>query len=254
VERLGDGREAEILSWSEGRVVRVLKDAVPAQADREAAAMEAARAGGAPVPAVHEVVDVDGRQGIVMDRVDGPDQLAELGRRPWRLPAMGTMLGDLHARLHESVAPPELPDVRGRLRERIAESSEIPAELGEFALALLEELPDGDRLCHADLHPGNVLLGRGGPVVIDWTGVARGHPMADVAWTRMLLRIARPHPSSPRIVKLAAPVARDVLLSRYERAYAARRPLDLELAERWEPVLLADRIAKGLEDYRASAG
>ena len=56
---------------------------------------------------------------------------------------------------------------------------------------------DGDCLCHADLHPGNVLLGRGGPVVIDWTGVTKGDAMADVAWTRLLLRTGWPRASRP---------------------------------------------------------
>jgi aminoglycoside phosphotransferase (APT) family kinase protein len=249
MERLGDGREAEIFAWREGQVLRLLKAPIPGQAEREAAAMKAARAAGAPVPAVHGVVEEDGRPGIVMDRIDGPDQIAVLGRRPWRLPAMGRMLGDVHARLHETTAPPELPDARDWLRQRIGGSDLIPGELARFALELLEGLPDGDCLCHADLHPGNVLLGRDGPVVIDWTGVTKGDAMADVAWTRLLLRVARPHPSSPRIVKLAAPIARDVLISRYLRAYGGRQPLDLARADRWEPVLLADRVAKGLEDY-----
>src|SRR3954452_24988903 len=249
MERLRNGREAEIFRWGDGQVLRLLKAPIPGQAEREAGAMRAARAAGAPVPAVHGVVEEDGRPGIVMDRVDGPDQIAVLGRRPWRLAAMGRMLGEVHASVHETTAPPELPDVRDCLRQRIGGSDLIPAELSSFALELLEDLPDGDRLCHADLHPGNVLLGSHGPVVIDWTGVTKGEAMADLAWTRLLLRVARPHPSSPRIVKLAAPIARDVLISRYLRAYGRRRPVDLDQADRWEPVLLADRVAKGLEEY-----
>jgi aminoglycoside phosphotransferase (APT) family kinase protein len=38
-----------------------------------------------------------------------------------------------------------------------------------------------------DLHPLNVLVGARGPVVIDWTGAARGDPAVDVvvAWVLM---------------------------------------------------------------------
>lgn len=38
-----------------------------------------------------------------------------------------------------------------------------------------------------DLHPLNVLVGPRGPVVIDWTGAARGDPAVDVvvAWVLM---------------------------------------------------------------------
>ncbi len=35
-----------------------------------------------------------------------------------------------------------------------------------------------ERIVHLDLHPGNVMLTAGGPVVIDWTNVAAGPPGA----------------------------------------------------------------------------
>jgi aminoglycoside phosphotransferase (APT) family kinase protein len=247
MERLGDGREAEILAWGSGQVLRLLKAPIPGQAEREAAAMTAAGAAGAPVPAVYGVVTVDERTGIVMERIEGPDQLSVLGRRPWLLQATGRLLGDVHARLHETSLPPELPATRDWLKERIGGSDLVPERLAKVALRLLEELPDGNALCHGDLHPGNVLLGREGPVVIDWTNVTRGDPMADVAWTRLLLRVARPQPSAPALVRVATPLARSILSSSYLRAYRRQRPLDLDRAKRWEPVLLADRIAKGLE-------
>ncbi|TMA37195.1 MAG: aminoglycoside phosphotransferase family protein, partial [Deltaproteobacteria bacterium] len=44
---------------------------------------------------------------------------------------------------------------------------------------MLETLPDGDQLCHGDMHPGNIMLSRRGPMVIDWTNARRGHPAAD---------------------------------------------------------------------------
>jgi aminoglycoside phosphotransferase (APT) family kinase protein len=73
---LGEGREAETLAWGEGRVLRLLKD--PSRTDRlerELAALTAARRGGAPVPAVYGRETVNGRPGLVIERVEGPDLL-----------------------------------------------------------------------------------------------------------------------------------------------------------------------------------
>ena len=40
----------------------------------------------------------------------------------------------------------------------------------------------GERIVHLDLHPLNVMLTAGGPVVIDWTNAADGPPGAEWPW------------------------------------------------------------------------
>jgi hypothetical protein len=86
--------------------------------EREACALEAASRAGAPVPAVFERVTVDGRPGMVMERLDGESLLAWLGRRPWRVLAAGSLLGREHAALHRVTAPAALPALREELRRR----------------------------------------------------------------------------------------------------------------------------------------
>jgi len=84
----------------------------------------------------------------------------------------GRTLGALHAQLHR-IAP--------------------PAGLAEHPLG-------GDAIVHLDLHPGNVLLSSGGPVVIDWTNVRRGLAEVDVAVTWILMGAferERPAPTGP---------------------------------------------------------
>jgi Ser/Thr protein kinase RdoA (MazF antagonist) len=123
--------------------------------DREARVMEYARQHGYPVPAVKRVSD-DGTE-LVLQRIDGPSLVGAIERRPWTVRQLGTLLADLHRRLHDIPAPDFVP-------------------AGPFG--------DGDRLLHLDLHPLNVIVGPAGPVVIDWTGAASGDPALDigVAW------------------------------------------------------------------------
>ena len=52
--------------------------------EREAIALAAAHRAGAGVPGVYERVTVDGRPGVVLDRVDGIDLLGALAGRPGR--------------------------------------------------------------------------------------------------------------------------------------------------------------------------
>ena len=50
-------------------------------------------------------------------------------------------------------------------------------------------MPEGDRLCHGDFHPINVLGEVSRPVVIDWPDACRGDPAADLCRSYLLLRL-----------------------------------------------------------------
>ena len=141
---LGGGRSADIYELGGGRVLRRVRSGVIGE--HEVLAMRAARHGGVPVP---EVFDVDGAD-MVMERVVGPSMLDVVGRRPWTAGRMGRELAGLHLALRAVRAPSGLAG-------------------------------DGPVLVHNDLHPGNVLLASGGPVVIDWEGAASGPADRDAA-------------------------------------------------------------------------
>lgn len=145
---VGFGRSADVYDLGRGRVLRRYHDRARS-ARYEADAMAWARAHGVPVP---EVFDVDGPD-IVMEKVDGPTMLADVARRPWRLPRHAAALARLHEQVHA-----------------------VPGQ--EWMRAPFGE---GGALLHLDLHPENVLLSARGPVLIDWEGAGRGPAEADLA-------------------------------------------------------------------------
>ena len=215
--------------------------------DHQATAIGAAYAAGAPVPAVYEQVTVDGRPGLVMERVDGPDLLTQMGRRPWRLVPIAHRLGEIHAELHEVVAPRELPDLRVSLQQRIESADALPGPLRSLALDVLRGLPDGDRLCHGDFHPGNLLMGARGPMVVDWTLAARGDPTADVARQPLMIRLGELPPGTPVVIRAGNRFGRGTFLRLYLRSYRRRRPIDDSTWTRWQVVQAAARFAEGIE-------
>lgn len=248
---IGQGREAEIIAWDDDTVLRLPRPwARHIRVVDEAAAMRAAAASGVGVPKVYGTTVVDGRAGLIMERVEGPDLITLMGRRPWSVPRAARVVGRAQARMHEVVAPTELPTTRARVRAKIEGASDLPAAFADHALTTLDALPDGGRLCHGDFHPGNVLLGDRGPAVIDWTGATRGDPAADLARTRLLLHIGVVEEYMPALVRRMQSFGRGAFFRLYVRAYRRIRPIDDDLVDRWEFVRAADRIFEGIDAER----
>ncbi len=253
LRKVAEGREAEMFAWGDGKILRLLRN-VGAQdrLQREAAAMEAARSRGVRVPAVHSLTTVEGRPGMVMERIEGPDLLALVGRRPWKIFWGGRILGDAHAQLHAASASSRLPALKATLKQCIESYDRLPEQLARFALQLLDELPDGDSLCHGDFHPGNILMAGETPVVIDWTNATQGDPDADVARTLLMFRLAELPPGSPALTRLLALIGRKVMASAYLRAYRRRRAVEPAAVRRWEIPVAAARLADGIEEEATS--
>jgi Ser/Thr protein kinase RdoA (MazF antagonist) len=222
---VGKGRSADVFEHGDGRVLRRYRD--PRDTEREVAAMEHARARGYPVPAAEALNRTD----IVMDRIEGPTMLADLARRPWRVPQHATTLAKLHERLHAIAAP-----------------GWLPAPLGS-----------GDCLLHLDLHPENVILSEAGPVVIDWPNAARGPSAGDVAHTWIVIACAAaPGGAYQRMASalgrrlflrlFLAHFDRAELLSQLGRAGAYR------LANRTLPETELEAVSRLLERLGASPG
>ncbi len=248
LKKIAEGREAEMFAWEDGTLLRLMRNTDGQhQNDMQAAALESARGSGVRVPAVHGQTTVNGRPGLIMERIEGVDYLTLLGKQPWLVFSVGALSGQVHAKLHEATASEALPPLRVVLRARIQTCARLPPHLAQFALERLETLPDGDKLCHGDFHPGNLLRSKEGPVVIDWTNATRGDPDADVARTNLMLRVGEPPPGSPVIVRVLARIGGRILLWRYLSAYRLRRPVGDRALSRWAIPIAAARIAEGIE-------
>jgi aminoglycoside phosphotransferase (APT) family kinase protein len=222
-ERLAVGASAEVYALDATRVVKLFVPqyayAAPMELDRTRAVFEA----GVVCPEVFELIEVDGRVGIVMERVDGENLLVRAFASEAERGPAAQLLADLHIDLHTRTAP-ALP----HWSESIAK---VPAAIGE----LMRAMPDGDRLFHGDFHPGNVIMAERGPVIVDWPNARLAHPAADVARSVMLMQYQGAGGAYP--VELD-PMRRD-FTEAYVAAYLARGTLTFAEVERCLPLFAA---------------
>ena len=192
-EPLAEGRIAEIFPWQDGKVLKLARDWVPANwVDYEYKIARIVYATGLNVPEPFERIEVEDRPGIVYTRVDGRTMLSHIGAAPQKSLGFARTLAELHTEMHTKPGAPELPDVHDRLKRKIQAVEGAPPEIRQTVLEKMNSLPFGDRLLHGDFHPDNVMLTPAGkgflPIIIDWPDAARGHPLADVARTSILIR------------------------------------------------------------------
>ena len=183
---LAAGNVAEVFEYG-SRVVKLyrLAAAKPA-AFREAAIHAAMGAMGLPVPAVWGVQLIDNRWGIVFDRLSKASFAEQMLTNPEAAPGYLDAMARLQLRIHGCVTN-QLASLKPRLAANIVATELVDRSHKQRLLAGLARMPDGDRVCHGDFHPSNILGEPAAPVVIDWPDASRGDPAADLCRSYLLL-------------------------------------------------------------------
>jgi aminoglycoside phosphotransferase (APT) family kinase protein len=161
----------------------------------EAAAMEAARSAGVPVPRIVTAGDDPepfGRPFMIMQRIEGETLARHILRddefakaRTSFAGQCGRILARLRATEHQDVPGLAYDDQLERWTE-ILRLTDAPVPTFEWALRYLqhERPPENDpTLVHGDFRLGNLIVGpEGVKAVLDWELVHLGDPMEDLGW------------------------------------------------------------------------
>jgi len=227
---LAAGNVAEVFEWG-SRVVKLYRSSArKPTAFGEAAIHAAVEAMALPVPAVWGVLEVGGRWGIVFDRVKERSFAERMREDASLIPECLQALARLHARIHGQPAR-QLGSLKSRLVTNIAGTGLLDEPLKQILLGGLAGMPDGDRLCHGDFHPINVLGQSSLPMVIDWPDACCGDPAADVCRSYLLLKLHAEDIAEP-----------------YLDAYCNITDMPRASILEWLPYVAAARLAEDVPD------
>jgi aminoglycoside phosphotransferase (APT) family kinase protein len=231
--------EIVALDGEDGRVVKLDRPEWSGVSAFESDVIGRVAAMGIPIAQSHGTITLEGRCGVVLDRIEGQSLENVLTSDSETLDQDGiarkfvVLQGDINA-----VSIDGLPDLIRRLVDEITRSG-LSAGVVDRLWRRLDKLDDGERcLCHFDFHPGNVLVSPNGWVVVDWLGAASGPPAADFARSLLLLGFHIPR-------------ANREFVQAVRRRGMQRTSLDDDAVDEWVRVLAAARIAEGYDgDYR----
>lgn len=214
---LAEGRLSLVYKLKDGRVLKLLHNTVPSsKVDDEFRRCQIISRAGVPAPRALEIVEVEGKRGIIFEWAGEVDLMkAKLGN-PLNVNSGAQFMSTVHQDILKREAP-ELPDLK---EEALRMSRLLPAGVlkpgqSEVLQLYLNRLPSANTICHMDFQPGNIMLNKTGPQVIDWSEAVRGVPAADIALTSLILSAAETAPGTDLLRRIIIPIFRKAFEKRY---------------------------------------
>jgi len=242
------GHTAEVYAWEDGTILKLFRDWFPLSAiEHEAHMGQVVHEAGLNVPAViGNILEINGRYGLIYERINGTAMLEVLTKQPWKLNQFARLLAELQAKTHEIQGLAGLPSQHEKLRKNIETSEKLSPDIQEAVLNILEQLPPGKQLCHGDFHSDNVLITQNGPVIIDWIDASNGNPLGDIARSSILMsKGILPEDKSMRWLL-------NLFRNQFHRAYLKRifqlHTIDQDEFNKWLIVIAAARLSEGIPE------
>ena len=181
---IGVGNTAKVYEWEEDKVLKLFHEGYSDEAiNKEYNNAMAIREKEFLKPKAYDIISYDGRKGIVYDKVIG-ESLQDEVLRTGDISTCAHHMAQLHKEIMNNKIK-DVPNYKGFLRYHLPNT--LPDNKRNELLLMIDNLADGDTLCHGDFHPGNILMSEGCIYVIDFMNVCRGSYLYDIARTVFLV-------------------------------------------------------------------
>lgn len=137
---------------------------------------------GIPTAISYDIVDVDGRKGVVYELIKSKT-LGELMREN---PSQLDKYVEMYANVCKNVCSihtndPDIPSFKATNRDDIANITGITDEERNYLYRFIDLVPDGDNCVHGDLNVNNVMVQDGECCLIDMGELSTGMPLFDMS-------------------------------------------------------------------------
>lgn len=187
VRWVASGATAELYETDDGRLFKQFHPGCrPGSIDNEYNCTLFARHLGLGAPKVYERANDHRGNGFIMEYIHGSSLLDTMLSDREALPVYMEKWVALQKEL-SSHSGEGLPAAHSVLAERLQRSRLLLDVEKAGLLRLLDRLPRGTRVCHTDLHPGNIMITDTDWRIIDWCDLMQASPAADVARVMLIL-------------------------------------------------------------------
>jgi len=241
-ELLGKGMTAEVYKWGQDKVLKLYFDEYDEEwVRREAEIGQRVHEAGVPSPGVFDMVEIDGRKGVIFQRIFGKTILNTLETEPWRFCNFVQQMAAFHYKIHKCSAD-GIPSQKEKFAFKIKLSSEILGDKVEKILDYVDRLPEGESICHGDLYLSNIIVSNNKLVAIDWNSGYMGDPCGDVARTCLIINSPTVPPGIPDIMAAMSAYPKWMTYGIYLNEYMKIAKVKFEDIDAWMLPVAAARL------------
>lgn len=182
---IAEGNTAKIY-LVENRVVKVFKGHLPdTEAANEARKQKYAHSCGLSVPEIFDVTEVNGKQAIMMEYINGKTMGEILFENKEQAEYYMSISVGIQHQIHSKVTD-SLEPMSEKLSRQIKAAPGLSNNQRSALLKRLETLSIDNRLCHGDFHLYNLIKTNNKVTIIDWVDASVGDMCADICRTYLL--------------------------------------------------------------------
>jgi hypothetical protein len=244
---LAFGRTADLIEYDDKHVLKLFKNGLPVHLVNEEYEISLqVHQSGMTVPEPIKKTEMNDRPGIVYERAYGETMLSRIIKKPWSVWTEASRLSQTHLDMHTRTVK-GLPKQKELLHRKINDAPLLTVMEKSKIVERLRLLPEGQRLCHGDFHPDNVIIGQR-LWVIDWMTGMTGNPAGDVARTILLLRMGTLPDGTPAMLAILFAFIRNQLAKRYTKHYLKGSRITAGELEEWMVPIAAARLCEWVPD------
>lgn len=244
---IGQGNTAEIYRLDNEKILKLFRTGFPKEAtEREYQNGITVQKILDCVPKVYEMVEIEGRYGIVYEEIKGKDLLKTMIASFGKINHYAKKLAHYHLDIQKPVNE-TLYSVKDKLEEDINSVNELSEAYKEVIRKYLKQLPDGNVLCHFDFHPGNIIIEDKKAVFLDWMTACKGDVCADVARTSIMLKYGGVEHAPWIMIKLIS-FFQHHIYKVYIKEYLRISNRSMEDINRWELPVAAARLREWIPE------
>ena len=183
-----------------------------------------------PVPEIYNIVEIEGKHGIVMEYINGVSVGELIFKNQENMQKYLIKSIEIQMQINNIITD-KFPLMKDKLIRQIISTKELNDADKDKILKKLNNMLFESKLCHGDFHLFNLLETSKDIKVIDWVDSSSGSVEADICRTYLLYKIIN-----------------EVLAEIYIENYCKISGVSKENIMNWLPYIAAARLSEGRDD------
>lgn len=246
MQLLTQGGEADIYEVDTKNILRVVRKDISDRFKNEKIIFPILQQYNILTPKLYDYLEIENKQAELMERIKGITFSDYLIKNPFTLKSSISKFAQIHSHILKIETKENIPSIKEIMNSLANNPLDVEEYIFNRVMEILDELPDGDNICHGDFHPGNILVQDNKNYIIDWGNVHRGNYLSDIAHTYLLLSYVPKTPGQSKVNHLITWVSGKWLAKIYFKKMKYLLNFQQQELEKWLIIMSLFRLYFGL--------